>query len=291
MMGQLLARYLGFSIGYAIGALVMWFDKRHWLKRAHKLARNSGITLPPYLERRVARFLWEQYVFGLSWNWLIGPPVITAFTLSLGYDTRAAWLRWYPWVFGGMPAFWMISALFISAWPRWRASGSGRVTHLGRPMSVRQAFTPVERATLVIGVPGGLVLGAWGLWRLDAPLSYWVLCAAAYVGAMGACWPVATIMMNRPSSASDILELGWDDLLRFQRVRVLTATVAWAPVLVLLLVDAFMSSDLSNSLSIEFWPFEFVAVLAVVLYLVFRQGRHLWRQAWEARQPEIRSPR
>jgi hypothetical protein len=290
MMGQLLARYLGFGIAYAITVLIMTFDRRHWLKQAHNLARNSDIALPPYLEWQVARFLREQYVFGLAFNWLVVPPLVTAYAWPLDYQTRAAWLRWYPWAFAGMPTLWILFALIVSAWPRWQASGRGRVTHLGNPMSVRQAFTPVEHATLVMGVLGGLTLGGWGLWRLHAPISYWVVCTAAYVGAVGAWWRPATIMMNRPSSASDILELGWDDLLRFQRVRVLTAAVAWLPALVLLPLDAIMSSDHSNSLSLDLWPIGFVALLAVVLYQVFRQGRHLWRRAWEAGQPGIRPP-
>jgi hypothetical protein len=265
----------------------MAFDRRHWLKQAHKLARNSDIALPPHLEQRVARFLREQYVFGLLVSWLVVPPLVTVSVSPLDYHTRAAWLRWYPWAFAGMPAFWILFALIVSAWPRWRASNRGRVTHLGNPLSVRQAFTPGEHATLVIGVLGGLALGAWGLWRLHAPVSYWVVCAAAYVGAVGAWWQAATTIMNRPSSASDILELGWDDLLRFQHVRVLTAAAAWTPALLLLLLDAAMSSDLSNPLNLELWPIGFVALLAVVLYLVFRQGRHLWRQAWETRTPPV----
>lgn len=182
-------------------------------------------------------------------------------------------------------------ATCASAWPRWRASGKGRVAHLGNPLSLRQAFTPGEQAALMIGVLGGLALGAWGLWRLNAPASSVVVCTAVYVGAIGAWWQAANSMMNGPSSASDVLELGWHDMLRFQRVRAQTATAAWVPAFVLLQLDSALSSYLSNWTSIQLWPVEFAAVLAVVLYLIFRQGRHLWRRAWETRQPGMRPPR
>jgi hypothetical protein len=89
--------------------------------------------------------------------------------------------------------------------------------------------------------------------------------------------------MDRRSSASDELELGWDDLLRFEQVRMFTLGCAWLPATYIFLADegvvneralaAGTSADLS-------WMF-YVPAVWVVVFLTFRQGRQLWRRAWE----------
>lgn len=70
--------------------------------------------------------------------------------------------------------------------------------------------------------------------------------------------------MNQPTRASDPTELGWDDVFRFQRVRLVTAGAAW----------------LSAYSVCAMIPILAAAVVAPALLLVFRQGRQLWRSAW-----------
>jgi hypothetical protein len=40
------------------------------------------------------------------------------------------------------------------------------------------------------------------------------------------------------------------------------------------------SSQLSKPMTIEVWPISGTVAVAVLLWLVFRQGRRLWRRAW-----------
>jgi len=87
-----------------------------------------------------------------------------------------------------------------------------------------------------------------------------------------------------------MLELGWDDLLRFQCVRGLLTTVAWAPGAALLFVDWMVSASLSRADGTTFWPVYVAIAFGILLYLVFRRGRHLWRRAWETRAPDVRIP-
>jgi len=114
--------------------------------------------------------------------------------------------------------------------------------------------------------------------RLRGPL------AAAF-----AAWRyAATSLMNRPSSASDAIELGWDDLLRFRQVRAVTAGAAWAPAAYLYLIDCMMPSAFGQQTTapgevgyqLRWWPIIAPIAVALLLARVFRQGRHLWRRAW-----------
>ncbi len=129
----------------------------------------------------------------------------------------------------------------MSLWPRWKASNRYRVTHLGR-MSARHAFTPAEFATVILGAVLGLALSAWGLRYVAASAMLWLACAAASGVAFVTWHHAARCIMNRPSSASDEIELGWDDLLRFRQVRVFTVGAAWAPAIFVYMLDCTMAS-------------------------------------------------
>jgi hypothetical protein len=97
--------------------------------------------------------------------------------------------------------------------------------------------------------------------------------------------------MKRPSSASDAIELAWDDLLRFRQVREMTTCAAWGPALLVYLADSIMSSAFFHTtpapgmVPADFigWTLLVPVVILVVLAVVFRQERHLWRQAWTER--------
>jgi hypothetical protein len=53
----------------------------------------------------------------------------------------------------------------------------------------------------------------------------------------------------------------------------------------LLVTDSVMSALLAGSFGLVLWPLAVSAAAAGVLSLVFRQGRQLWRRAWETRTP------
>jgi len=127
-----------------------------------------------------------------------------------------------------------------------------------------------------------------GLRYVRAPATWWLACAAALSAAFAAWRYAATSLMSRPSSASDAIELGWDDLLRFRRVRAVTAGAAWAPAAYLYLIDCMMSSAFGQQTTapgevgyqLRWWPIIAPIAVALLLARVFRQGRHLWRRAW-----------
>jgi hypothetical protein len=150
-------------------------------------------------------------------------------------------MAWFPWILAGLPLYWAILCFVLSLWPRWKASGGYRVAHLGGSR-VRQAFTPAEFTAVVIGAVLSAALGAWRLWYVAAPVTWWLACAAALAAAFAAWRYAATSLMSRPSSASDAIELGWDDLLRFRQVRAVTAVAAWATAIFVYLTDCAMSS-------------------------------------------------
>jgi hypothetical protein len=288
MIDQLLGRLAGSGIAFMIILLWMGTYKSWWIKQAHKLAEKSDIALPAYLEWRVARFLRGQYMTGALLNALFF-PLLSAFlwpseslTSPAEYGRPIGWTPWYPGLVAGLPLFWIGFCLLFMAWPRWRASGSERVTHLGAASSVSEAFTTSEVAAIVVGAIVAVAVGAWGLWLLHAAAPWWALCAGGYVAALAAWWYAAAAAMNRPSNASDILELGWDDMFRFMNVRALTMSVPWMTAAFLLLTDTLIDSP-----PVSFWPLYMIAIMTVVLYLylVFRQGRHLWRRAWKERTP------
>jgi hypothetical protein len=258
---------------------------------AHRLARRVDIALPLWMEDRVVGFLRNQYLFGLLVTWLAVPPLVTVLTAQLtAHDNLRYWAARFPWMIAGMPLFWIATCLAVSAWPRWRASGASRVTHLRPRETVWQAFTRTERAALVLGLLMTAAVDALGLRQVHAAISWWVVCAAALAGSAGLCWHAAAVMMNRPSSASDILELGWDDLLKFHLVRGLVAVAAWMPVLVLAPIEAILRDALGHANGFSLVPEELDLVLVAALFLVFRQGRHRWRRACETRAPRTGTP-
>jgi hypothetical protein len=271
---------IGLGIGYFLTIpfyVFLAFRDSMWMRRAYRLAGQSSIALPAHLAERVARFLRAQYLFSV--------PALTAVIVVLdvvlyGDNTQQRdWTLWFPWLLAGMPVFYTPYFFTATLWPRWKASGARRVTHLRR-MSVWEAFTPAEFAVVLIGPVFGVAFGAWGLWRVSAPAIWWVACQLGFGAAMLAWWYAAGHIMNRPSSASDELELGWDDLLRFRAVRDLTIGAAWLPPLMLLLVDDFMSWQLDKDHGFQLWPFPVIIVAALLLYRTLRQGRQLWRKAW-----------
>jgi hypothetical protein len=286
---EFIGSLIGSAIVFVIGAVIVPPRKHMWIKRAHKLAASSDIALPGLIADRVARFLRDEFLFGQLVTLLTLPPLVTVLA---GDQAHRYWARWFPWILAGLPLYWAIVCFVLSLWPRWKASGGYRVTHLAS-LPVRQAFTPAELTAVIIGAVFGAAFGAWGLWYVAAPTTWWLVCAAAWAAAFAASHYAATSVMNRPSSASDEIELGWEDVLRFRQVRSITAAVAWAPTIFLYLIDWLMSSAFGRettahcaagvcevSYQVQLWPIFAPLVAGLLLSRVFRQGRQLWRRAW-----------
>jgi len=274
--GQLLSNFIGTGIGYSLAALFMAFRRRSWTRRAHKLAASSDIALPDPLAPRVARFLRDEFLFGLLVTWVSVAPLVGILTPD-GRQHLAA--QSFPWILAGLPLACVCMSYALTVWPRWRASGASRVTHLGR-MTIRQAFTPAEATVAVLGAALAAVTGGWGLWLAAAPAWWWIVCTAAFGAGAFAWWHATSAIMNRPSSASDEIELGWDDLLRFRRVRGLTIGAALLPAIVVFLADYQLAFKFDGSQPVPLWPFLPMIAAAVIAFSVFRQGSQLWRQAW-----------
>jgi hypothetical protein len=273
---QYAANVIGSGIGYVICGLLLAFRRNAWARKAHKLAAKSDIALPGQLVATVARFQRDSYLFGLLILWIYQPAVTTA--IEQPYGPRA-WAHWLPWVVTAQPILCVGATYALTAWPRWKASGVGRVTHL-RPATVRLAFTFSEAAMALIGAVLAGGAGGWGLWLASAAPVWWVIFAATCGIAVTAWSASARAIMHRPSSASNEIELGWDDLIRFSRVRAMTVSAAWLPAIIIFLADCYVASPAATTASQPLWPLYLPVAVLVVLYLVFRQGRMRWRQAW-----------
>jgi hypothetical protein len=275
---------MGYAIASVINAVIAVLRKHMWIQRAHKLAARSDIALPGLLAGRAARFLRDEFLFGQLVTVLTVPFLVA---VLVGDEAHRYWATWFPWILAGLPLYWAVVCFVLSLWPRWKASGGYRVTHLGR-LPVRQAFTPAEFTAVVVGAVLSAALGAWGLWYVAASATWWLACAAALAAAFAAWRYAATSVMNRPSSASDAIELGWDDLLRFREVRAITLSVAWAPAILVYLIDCMMSSAFVHktmapglvSYQVQWLPLVVPIVVGLLLFRVFRQGRQRWRRAW-----------
>jgi hypothetical protein len=225
-------------VAAVVVVIILVLEKQRWISQARNLAEQSDIALPGPLAGRVARFLRGQFLVGQLGFALASSLVWTAVFRG---GEPGFWAVRFPWFLAGVPLSCAVCGFARGLWPRWQAPGGYRVTHLGS-LSVRQAFTRAEVTALVIGVACSAAAGAGGLWYIRAPATWWLACAAA-MAAVPAAWRYAAAsVMKRPSSASDAIELAWDDMLRFRQVREMTACVAWGPALLVYLADCIMSS-------------------------------------------------
>lgn len=267
------------GIGYAVVAGLLAVRRRCWLRGAHKLAARSGLALPPHLEGRVAGYLRRGQLLSVAAVWIC-LPLVTAISDASPGDGRY-WARQLPWLAVAVPLASGALGYLPSLWPRWKASGATRVTHLTR-LPVRQAFTGAEVTVAAICAGLAVLAGGWGLLTAAAPAWSWAAFAASCALA-GAGWRgAAARIMSRPASAQ---EPGWDDLIRFGRVRGLTLGMAMVPAAVLFLAGCAAqgpgttSADVTT-VSVNFWPEIPLLAALVVVCLVFREDRQLWRRAW-----------
>jgi hypothetical protein len=274
--GRLLASFVGYAIGSGV-VLLVGLRIKPWNKRAHRLAAASDIALPSLVEDKVARFLRSEMLYG----YLILLPLLILFnSMTIGVRERRYWVQWYPWVMIALPAI-LISFAFVAAlWPRWNPSGRVRMSHLSQSASPSQVFAGSEAITLIFGVAVTLASGFWGISRTGASVAWWTIWPIFVAAGIGAWWYMARVLMKFPARASNAIELGWNDVLRFRRVRALTIGAAWLPAIVLFLVDDLMASEMGNDQVFSTLPSSAVVVVLVIVALIFRQGRQRWRQTW-----------
>lgn len=159
-------------------------------------------------------------------------------------------------------------------WPTWRPSGP---LTLVRDLTVRQAFTVAEYTVTVIGAVFAVIAGVCGLW-LARPQALWWIAFAGSAGLAAGVWhSAARSILSTPTTAFDGLERGWDDVFRFQQVRVLTIGTAWAPAFLIFLADYLLAWR--QNPTVMLWPLLLVAAAAAVVGRTYRQGSKLWRGA------------
>jgi hypothetical protein len=270
----------GFPAISCLISIAIWgFRPKKWRQRARRLARTRGIQLPPYLEQRVSRFLRNSWIVGLLVNWI-------AFPLSNGIIKTTAFhgaVAWFPEVLAAAPLYLAVLCYSYLLGVRWRASGRPRLAHLGR-ISPWQAFTAGEVFNLTFGFACIAAAMGYGLRLAHAAPGWWVACAAGLAVAVAAWWHLVLALIERRSSASDMLELGWDDVLRFERVRTFTLGCAWLPATYIFLADLSVQNEqalAAGAMGFDFSWIYLVAGIWCITMLTFRQGRRLWRRAWE----------
>jgi hypothetical protein len=71
--------------------------KSRWIKRAHRLARESGIELPSRLEDRVARRLRNEFLVFFAVYPLAFLPM-WLLSIRTAYHGATHWTTWFPWL-------------------------------------------------------------------------------------------------------------------------------------------------------------------------------------------------
>jgi hypothetical protein len=263
---------LASGVGYGLVALLMGRDRGLWERQAHKLATKSGVALPSQLTPVVARFLRGRHLVQTS-----AIPVIIG--LQYVFPGPHELARALPRLIAAAPVLIVGISYALTGRPRWKGTGVPSVGH-ARRVPVRQAFTQAEVVSLCIGVVVTCVCAGWGLREASAPAWWWIMCAAG-IAAGFAVWRLASsAIMNRPSRASDVIELGWDDVFRFQRVRGVAGVAAWGLALWFYLTDWELAPAIGSNLRSILIPPLLVLAALLAVCAVFREGRRLWRRAW-----------
>lgn len=248
---------------------------KRWETQAEKLARQSDIALPPAVAVRVARRMRTEYLLSMALLIPVWVAYQTVFDRLLDSEHAHRRAVAYSVTAVSLPLV-VIALSAILATPRWNAVRERRVTHLVRP-SIGQLFTRREWAAVALGVAVAVGAGAWGFWRVDAG-PWWVTWPPTLVSGAVAWWFAVKAILTRASRASDDIELGWDDVLRYRQARGLTIGAAWTPAAVLFLIDF----GLSDPGSLNLIPFYVVIGGTVALVQIFKEGRGNWRQSWDA---------
>lgn len=268
--------FTGWVVAGAVFVMIFNRESR-WVNRARRLARQSSIELPSPLEGQVARRLRnEGFASLVLYPFLAGPLYL--FSMRIGLQGTTYSTTWFPRFAIVLPILLVCYSFGTIVVARWNSPGTTRVSHF-RQARLREAFTHVELITLAAGVCATVGASSWGLWKVRTGASWWFLDFMAVALAGVVWWRMEVAVLRRPSMASDSMELAWDDLLRFRRVRTLAIGAAWMPPFIICMLDFLVEVELASSHGGTSTAPPIYVPIAVVagVYLIFRQGRQLWR--------------
>lgn len=263
------------AAGGATAAMIAAARRDPWYRRAHRLAARSDLALPEEFAGRIARFLRRQHLV-LTFLAALSTATATA-VIGASFDQPHTWAQLFPWIATALPALSAGMSWAWTRWPRWRPSGT--LTYV-RDLSVRQAFSVAECTVTWIGAAGAVIAGVSGLWLVTAPGWWWIAFAGSAGLAAGVWHSAVRSYLSRPTTASDGIERGWDDVIRFQQVRALTIGTAWAPAFLIFLADS--AEAWRQDPSAVLWPLLLMTAVAAVAGRTYRQGSRLWREAGSA---------
>lgn len=263
------------SIGLGALFLLVLGRKKRWIARANRLARDSGIDLPSRLQDRVAKRLRNEWLTSLVLYPLVVGPLQFLGT-NVGIRGPKFWTSWFPRLAALLPVLGVVYSIGTVVVARWNTPGPTRVSHL-RQVRLHEAFTPAESYTLAVGVGTTCAMVAWGLIQMHASVRWWIVDFAAFAVAGALWWLMETAILLHRSTASDEMELGWDDVFRFRRVRSLAIGAAWLPSMFVFVLDSMVHEQLTHFQGGTLWPVYLPIAAAIGVYLIFRQGRQLWR--------------
>lgn len=259
-----------------------------WIKRAHRWARHSDIELPSYLEGRIERRLRkERLAFLAVWPFFIAALM----GLFLGPVSRSMsmWTTWFPLLLLLVPIVMVLYSFESIVVARWNTAGPTRVSHF-RQIRLREAFTQLEVVTLGAGVAMTAGASAWGLWKVHAGLRWWLCDLVTILIAMMLAWRMEVAILDRPSAASNAIELSWDDNLRFLRIRKSAVGAALLPPLLIVYLDFYLDFYLGQVMTrFQHGSMLLPAIIIIAgvgVTMIFRQGRQLWSLDRESRDLE-----
>jgi hypothetical protein len=274
-MGVFATTFILGSIGMGVPLFLIVNSPKRWLSRAHRLARESSIDLPSRLEDRVARRMRNEVLAAMAFYPLfMGPWYFLSF--SFGIQGTVDWATWFPRLAMLLPALGVVASFSGVVVARWSIPGPTRLSHF-RKVRLREAFTPAEDFTLVAGVVATGAVVAWGLSQTRSPIHWWIYEFGAFALAGVLWWLMELAVLHHPSTASDARELQWDDVFRFRRVRSLAIGAAWLPPMFGFLLDSEMKQQLAHFQGRTDWAIFVYIAVGVGIYMIFRQGRQLWR--------------
>lgn len=280
----------GFSVGGTWGtvlgidlvlALIFWMPALVVLvlimrRPAYRLADSWNLTLTPELNKRMNRFLRLRTSLRVILLALFSQLLLAAILLKP--DSPGSHALFIVLLAGGI----WVSALAVSLWPRWKSRGSTRMAHLRR-LRLTDTVTRPEIAAIACAYALGAVLAGWGIRLAAAPWRGWFWLPAVLVAGQAAITvTICSRMMNAPAAGGDAIELAWDDVLRFERVRSLLAISSFATLYIIAVFVADMAKIQAKSLPTEI-------LLALVLSLLLSgfirlrdksSARTNWRRAW-----------
>ena len=271
------------AVGIALVTGPALVGKRGWRSQAHKLAKKNDIALPDKIEVRVARWLKVRYVLTASVVMVIASLLDAAHTRFSGPSAVRMSSALFTMTLLALPLAVLVVG-FIAALPRWNRDRERRVAHFTQA-TVAEIFTDVERLMLALGGILTATVSAWGLHYVGSNTWWYLWIVPVGIATVCGRWSV-NVTLSRPSAATDTLELGWDDLLRFQRAREVAISAAWGPALAIGLIDYAAVPHKTFDLLL---PFLVLSACITAVGVPYRQGRDLWRNAWAIPRPESAS--